>query len=115
MCRELKCFPLHIGRGEDGLRSMSTSWMAPVKHRTTFTSSYGARWKCMPRTVPVSSVCEKLCWTVLGRQPSLGEFFAHREEGARESRGRFVPGGIQLDQYHVAFCRRVVLNRINPS
>ena len=46
---------------------MITSWSAPRTQRTTFTSACGARWKCMPRSVPARRLCE---WFDCGKRVS---------------------------------------------
>ncbi len=40
---------------------MMTSNMAPRTQVTSLTSSCGVIWKCMPRTVPLTCDCERLC------------------------------------------------------
>ena len=39
--------------GESGRRSMITSWILPLVHRTTRASVCGGIWKCIPRTAPL--------------------------------------------------------------
>ncbi len=46
--------------GEPGLRSTITSKIAPAVQRTSFTSSCGGVWKCMPRNVPALLLREML-------------------------------------------------------
>src|SRR2546429_4408500 len=64
--------------GDAGRKSAMTSWMRPEVQRTIFASAFGARWKCMPRTLPRTRVSELLPWTGRKSMPCAAKLSAHQ-------------------------------------